>query len=151
MKLNKIERFFGSGFYSGYFPYASGTVGSAAALIIYWIPGFEKTEILVISIIIAIAAGLYIGGKFESLYGKDPAEFTLDEVAGMWITLLFLPKTFLISILGFLVWRILDVIKPYPANAAERLKGALGIMLDDIIASIYACLIMHVIVQTFNL
>lgn len=150
MKLNKIERFLGSGFYTGYFPYASGTAGSAAALLIYWIPGFERTGILAAAIVIAIAAGLYIGGKFEALYGKDPAEFTLDEVAGMWITLLFLPKTFLISIAGFLVWRVLDVIKPFPANAAERLRGAWGIMMDDIIASIYACLIMHLILQLFN-
>jgi phosphatidylglycerophosphatase A len=151
MKLNPLEKFLGSGFYTGYFPYASGTVGSAAALLIYWIPGFERIEILLAFTVLAIVSGLYIGGRFEAIYGKDPAEFTLDEVAGMWITLLFLPKTFLISIAGFALWRILDILKPFPANAAEKLPGGLGIMLDDIIASVYACLIMHISLQLFNI
>ena len=96
MKLNNFEKILGSGFYSGYFPVASGTVGSLAALIIYFIPGFEQWFIIVPLTIIFAAYGIYVGTKFEIVYGKDPVECTIDEIVGMWISLIALPKTILI-------------------------------------------------------
>ncbi len=146
MKINFFEKLLGSGFYTGYVPFASGTFGSFAALLIYYIPGFEKTFILIPAIIIFIFYGIYVGTKFEKLYGKDPAECTIDEVVGMWITLLFLPKKIVFSIIAFFIWRIFDIIKPYPARQLERLNGGLGIMIDDIIAGIYSLIVVHLIV-----
>ena len=93
MKINFIENLFGSGFFTGYIPFASGTFGSLAALIIYWIPGFEKPVVLIPAIILFTFYGIYVGNKFENKFGKDPAECTIDEVVGMWISLLYLPKT----------------------------------------------------------
>ena len=123
MKLNFFEKLLGSGFYTGYIPFISGTFGSLAALIIYYIPGFENPLILIPAIIIFTFYGIYVGSRFESVYGKDPAECTIDEIVGMWISLLFLPKILLISLLAFLLWRILDIIKPFPARNFEKLKG----------------------------
>ncbi len=140
---------FGSGFFTGYIPYASGTFGSLAALIIYYIPGFEKPFILIPAIIIFTFYGIYLGGKFESLYGKDPAECTIDEVVGMWISLLFLPKMLYISLAAFLIWRVMDIVKPFPARRLERLNGAWGIMMDDIAAGIYSFIIVHLILLIF--
>ena len=146
MKLNIFEKILGSGFYSGYFPVASGTVGSLAALIIYFIPGFEQWFIIVPLTIIFAAYGIYIGTKFEIVYGKDPVECTIDEIVGMWISLIALPKTILIAIGAFLLWRILDIIKPPPARNLERLKGGIGIMIDDVISGLYTLIIMHLVV-----
>jgi phosphatidylglycerophosphatase A len=150
MKLNFIEKLLGSGFYTGYIPFISGTFGSLAALIIYYIPGFENPLILIPFIIIFSFYGIYVGNKFESVYGKDPSECTIDEVVGMWISLLFLPKILLISLLTFLIWRILDIIKPFPARNFEKLKGGIGIMLDDITSGIYSLIIVHLILIIFG-
>ena len=150
MKINSIEKFIGSGFYTGYIPLASGTFASIAALAIYFIPYFEKPYIILPAIFIFILWGIRLGTKFESLYGKDPAECTIDEVVGMWITLLFLPKDILIALIAFLVWRTLDIIKPFPAKKSESLEGGLGIMMDDIISAIYSLIIVHLILVIFG-
>ncbi|MCF6269070.1 MAG: phosphatidylglycerophosphatase A [Melioribacteraceae bacterium] len=147
MKINAIERFIGSGFFTGYIPIAPGTFGSLAALSIYLIPGMENPTILLVLISLFSVVGIPIGTKFETLYGKDPKQCTIDEMVGMWITLLFIPKKIWFIILAFIIWRILDIVKPFPANIAEKLKGGLGIMLDDIIAGIYALSISHIIIS----
>jgi phosphatidylglycerophosphatase A len=151
MKLNFFEKLLGSGFYTGYIPIASGTFASAAALVIYFIPNFEKVYIIIPSIIFFTVIGIFIGNKFEQVYGKDPSECTIDEVIGMWISLLFLPKNIYISIGCFLLWRILDIIKPYPARNMEKLKGGFGIIVDDVVSGIYSCLLMNIIVIIFKL
>ncbi|HUX61746.1 MAG TPA: phosphatidylglycerophosphatase A [Ignavibacteriaceae bacterium] len=150
MKINFVEKLLGSGFYTGYIPFASGTFGSLAGLIIYFIPGFEKLEIIVPAIIIFLIYGIYVGSKFEKEYGKDPAECTIDEVVGMWISLLLLPKNIYVSVFAFLVWRALDIIKPSPARQAEKLKGGLGIMMDDVIAGIYSTIFVHIILVVLS-
>ena len=82
IKINFIEKLIGSGFYTGYIPFASGTFGSIVALLIYWIPGFENPVIMFIAIIIFATYGVYVGNKFDKKYGKDPAECTVDEIVG---------------------------------------------------------------------
>ncbi len=146
MKINFFEKLIGSGFYSGFSPIASGTAGSLVAMVIYFIPGFEKLYIIIPLIVLFFLYGLVIGSKFEKVYGKDPAECTIDEMVGMWISLIALPKTIGISICTFLIWRILDIIKPPPAKNLEKQSGGFGIMIDDVISAIYTLIIMHVIV-----
>jgi len=150
LKINFFEKFIGSGFYTGYSPYVSGTVGSLAALIIYLIPGFEQLFIIIPAIIIFMTYGIYIGNKFEVEYGKDPGQCTVDEVVGMWISLVAIPKSIGIIVSAFILWRILDIIKPPPARNLERLKGGLGIMIDDVISGIYTLIIMHLVVYLFG-
>ncbi len=146
MKPNFIEKFLGSGFYSGYIPIAPGTFGSLVALIIYLIPGFENPTLLLLIISLFSIVGISIGTKFESIYGKDPKQCTIDEMVGMWISLLFIPKKIWFILIAFILWRVLDIIKPFPANIAEKLSGGLGIMLDDIIAAIYSLTLTHIII-----
>lgn len=147
MKINVLEKFLGSGFYSGYIPFAPGTFGSLAALSIYLIPGMENPTILLILISLFSVVGINIGTKFEAIYGKDPKQCTIDEMVGMWITLLFIPKNIWFILIAFIIWRLLDIVKPFPANIAEKLKGGLGIMMDDVIAAIYALAISHIIIN----
>lgn len=147
MKINVLEKFLGSGFYSGYMPFAPGTFGSLVALSIYLIPGMENPTILLILISLFSVVGINIGTKFEAIYGKDPKQCTIDEMVGMWITLLFIPKNIWFILIAFIIWRLLDIVKPFPANIAEKLKGGLGIMMDDVIAAIYALAISHIIIN----
>jgi len=146
LKINFFEKFIGSGFYTGYFPIASGTVGSLAAIVIYLIPGFEQLFIIIPATLVFMAYGIFVGTKFENQYGKDPSECTVDEVVGTWISLIALPKTLWIILATFFLWRILDIIKPPPARNLERLKGGLGIMIDDVISGLYTLIIMHLVV-----
>ena len=146
MRLNFIEKIIGSGFYTGYIPFASGTFGSIAGLIIYYIPGFEEPVIIIPAIVLFTVYGIFVGSKFEIIYGKDPSECTVDEVVGMWISLFLLPKVWWISLIVFLLWRISDIIKPFPARKLEKIEGGLGIMIDDIISSLYVLLIVHLFV-----
>jgi len=150
VKLNFIEKLLGSGFYTGYIPLASGTFGTLAALIIYLIPGFENPYVIVPSIFIFFIYGVYVGNKFENIYGKDPSECTIDEIVGTWISYLLLPKTIGIIITTFFLWRALDIFKPYPARKLENLNGGLGIMIDDVVSGFYTLIIMHLVVYFFG-
>jgi len=151
LKLNFIEKLFGSGFYTGYIPVASGTFGSAAAMIIYCIPGFENLYVIIPAVILFFLTGIFLGNKFESVYGKDPAQCTIDEVVGTWIALIALPKTILIALTSFFIWRILDIIKPQPAKSLENINGGLGIMIDDVVSALYTLLIMHLLVYLIGI
>jgi len=150
VKINFIEKLLGSGFYTGYIQFASGTFGTLAALFIYLIPGFENSYVIVPGIIVFFSYGIYVGNKFENVYGKDPSECTIDEVVGTWISYLLLPKTIGIIIITFFLWRALDIFKPYPARKLENLNGGLGIMIDDVVSGFYTLIIMHLVVYFFG-
>lgn len=150
MKLNQIEKFIGSGFYTGFIPRASGTFASVIALLLFLIPGFENPSILIFLISLAIVVGVKIANKFESVYGKDPSQFTLDEFIGTWITLLFIPKKIWYLVPAFILWRFLDIVKPFPANKLESLKGGWGVVLDDVMAGIYSFMIVQIAIHLIN-
>ena len=151
MNINFLEKLLGSGFYTGYIRFASGTWGSLAALIIYIIPGFENPSLMIFIISLFILIGVPIASKFEVLYGKDPKECTIDEFVGMWITLLFLPKKIWWIVLAFIIWRAMDIIKPFPVRKLENIKGGWGVILDDIMAAIYSFILIQLIIYFFNM
>lgn len=145
MKLNFFEKILGSFFFTGYIPFASGTWGSLAALGIYLIPGMENPNVLLIMISFFTVIGISLGTKFEKQYGKDPSQCTIDEAVGMWISLLFIPKNIFFVPLSFVIWRLLDILKPFPAHTVEKFKGGWGIVFDDIISGIYTFILMQII------
>lgn len=146
MKLNIFEKAFGSVLFSGYFPFASGTVSSFVALLIYLIPGFNNPIFMLIVIALFTILGWHVATKFENNYGKDPSECTIDEFVGTWISLLFVPQKIIYLILVFFIWRFFDIVKPFPARKLENLSGGAGIMLDDIVSSIYSLILIHIII-----
>lgn len=149
-QINSFEKVIGSTFFTGYIPLAPGTFASLVAYIIYFIPGFENLWVIIPAIIIFFIFGVYISYKFEAEYGKDPSECTVDELVGSWIALIALPKSVLIALTSFFIWRILDIIKPFPARTSEKLSGGWGIMMDDVISGLYALIIVHLIVYLFG-
>ncbi|HQF44019.1 MAG TPA: phosphatidylglycerophosphatase A [Ignavibacteriaceae bacterium] len=144
--INLFEKIVGSGLYTGYIPIASGTFGSIVGVLIYLIPGFENPYVIIPSIIILFVYGIYVSGKFEKQFGKDPSQCTVDEIVGTWVSFILLPKKLLVIMFAFLLWRLLDIIKPFPARNSEKINGGLGIMLDDVISGFYTVIIIHLTV-----
>lgn len=149
-QINLFEKIIGSTFFTGYIPVAPGTFASMIAFLIYFIPGFEKLWIIIPAVVLFFIYGVYVSFKFEAVYGKDPSECTVDELVGSWIALVALPKTVLIAVTSFFIWRILDIIKPFPARTSENLLGGWGIMMDDVISGFYTLIIVHLIVYLFG-
>jgi phosphatidylglycerophosphatase A len=139
--VTRLAVFIATAGYSGYFPFAPGTVGSAVGLLVYAVVSWTGSPVVEVALILALfAAGVWAGTTAERYFGGvDPGPIVLDEVVGMLITLAFMPGLgWSGAIAGFVLFRIFDVIKPYPAARFERLHGGLGVMADDAMAAIYA-------------
>jgi len=130
----------------GYIPFASGTFGSLFSLCLWLLIVnnilFFKILIILIFLITGIIASEIISKKNND---KDPSYIIIDELIGMWITLLLIPYEFNSYLLGFLFFRIFDIIKLYPANIFDRMNSGVGIMFDDIIAGLYAGIAVQII------
>jgi phosphatidylglycerophosphatase A len=134
--------------YCGYFPIAPGTVGSAAGFLFYALVWWSRSSVLEVGLIAGLfAAGVWAGTVAERYFGGiDPGPIVIDEVVGMLITLAFIPVTLSGAIAGFVLFRIYDVIKPYPAGRFESLHGGLGVMADDAMAAVYANLSLRLLI-----
>ncbi len=133
--------------YLGYVPIAPGTFGSAAGLALFLaLRSTGSVAIEIAAIVLLFAVGVWSGTVAEHHFGGiDPGPVVLDEVVGMLITLLFIPVGVSGAIIGFVLFRIFDVIKPFPAGRLEKLHGGLGVMADDAMAAIYANLALRLV------
>jgi phosphatidylglycerophosphatase A len=138
--MKGVAVFIASFGYVGFFPIAPGTAGSLAALALFAFIRWIGVPVIELSAIVAVfAIGVWAAqGTEAALARKDPGVVVIDEVLGMLITLALLPLSLTGIALGFLFFRVLDVIKPYPAAQLEHLHGGLGIMADDAVAGLYA-------------
>ena len=138
--MTRLAVFIATVGYCGYFPFAPGTVGSAAGLVVYLLVWWTHSQVVEGSLIVAVyAVGIWAGTAAERYFGGiDPGPVVIDEVLGMLITLAFMPVGLWTAIAGFVLFRIFDVIKPFPAGRFERLHGGLGVMSDDAMAAVYA-------------
>lgn len=140
---NFIDKLISTGLGTGLSPFAPGTVGSLLALLVYAIPGFEKIYVMIPVIVVFFAWGTYSAGRMENVYGHDPSRVVIDEIVAMWISLLFLPKRLILAVIVFFVFRILDIVKPWPANVFDRRSGGISIMMDDVACGVYANLLLQ--------
>ena len=134
--------------YIGYFPVAPGTAGSVAGLVLYgllrWLQAPPAVEAAVIALLFGI--GVWSGTHAERYFGStDPGPGVIDEVVGMLITLFMLPATWGIVIAAFFVFRVLDVVKPFPARRFESFHGGMGMMADDVMSALYANVAMRIL------
>jgi phosphatidylglycerophosphatase A len=131
--------------YLGYAPIAPGTFGSAAGLAVFFaVRATGSVTVEVATIVALFFIGIWSGTIAEHHFGGiDPGPVVLDEVVGMLITLAFLPVNVTGAIVGFLVFRVLDVVKPWPSASFEKLPGGLGVMADDGMAAVYGNLVMR--------
>jgi phosphatidylglycerophosphatase A len=124
---------------SGYSPVASGTVGSLVGLGLWWALGGQGPLAYAAACAAVIALGIWAAGRAEQIFGRhDDGRITIDEVAGQLLALAALPWRPEVAAVGFVLFRLFDIWKPFPARAAERLPGGLGVMADDLVAGVYA-------------
>ena len=147
--MSHLYRLIASVFYIGYIPVAPGSMGSLAALFLYY---FLKGDSIVlgIAIIACFLLGLLSAGKSEKLFDKkDSGKIIIDEFTGMLVSLYLLPATMGYIVGAFLLFRFFDIMKPRPVGDLEKLGGSLGVMADDLMAGLYANLILQLIHRLF--
>jgi phosphatidylglycerophosphatase A len=134
----------------GYIPFASGTFGSAVGLVLWWLmPASPASQGLLI--VALFASGSWAAGVAERCFDRtDPSQVVIDEVLGMWITLFLNPVGWAGAVAAFLLFRIFDILKPFPADRFERLPGGVGVMADDAMAAVYANLVLRAGLAIWN-
>jgi phosphatidylglycerophosphatase A len=131
--------------YVGYVPIAPGTFGSAAGLAMLWLlRGTGSGTAEAAAIVAVLFVGVWSASAAERHFRRvDPGHVVIDEVFGMLVTLAFIPVGVAGALVGFFIFRALDIIKPWPARRLEALPGGWGIMADDGMAALYGNLIMR--------
>ncbi|MBT5939632.1 MAG: phosphatidylglycerophosphatase A [Rhodospirillaceae bacterium] len=139
--MNRIAYLIAIWFGAGLLPKAPGTWGSLAALpLAYGIVFWGSLEVLAAATVVIFIVGVWASEiAAGNMGGGDPSEIVVDEVAGQWLTLLVVPPDIILYAAGFLLFRLFDIWKPWPISwADQKIKGGMGIMLDDMIAGVYA-------------
>ena len=152
MKFKKIDDFLvkaiSTVFFIGYLPLVPGTFGSIFGVCLFYLLTGATGASYFLFIFGIIVLGLITSGRTEKLLSKkDPGCIVIDEVAGMLIALSFMPYDFKIIFLGFLIFRILDTLKPFPAAWLQNRHGAIGVMGDDLIAGIYTNIVLLLVLR----
>jgi len=137
-----VKRFlvtlFGSFFYTGFFPVAPATFASLVWLALWlFLPG-GRYLCHWAALVVVLPAALWLSHRMERIYGRDAHQIVIDEIVGMQITLLAAKPHWVTGLAGFLLFRIFDILKPFPAGRSQRLPGGWGVVTDDVIAGIYA-------------
>jgi phosphatidylglycerophosphatase A len=131
---------------AGYSPIVPGTAGSIVGLVTFWGLSLLPPVVQLAATLGLFGIGIAASTRTAQLVGsKDPGVVVVDEVVGQWATLLFLPLTLKTALVGFVLFRIMDIFKPWPARDFEALPGGLGIMADDLMAGVYANLLLRVV------
>jgi phosphatidylglycerophosphatase A len=148
--MSKLAVLVATAGYAGFVPIAPGTAGSLVGLLLYaglrW-TGSSVAETL--ALVIVFVLGTWSAEVLEKRLGKDPRQVVIDEVLGMLVAVAFLNATISGAITAFFIFRVLDVVKPFPAGRLEHLHGGPGIMLDDVVAGLYSNLLMRLLGAAF--
>ncbi|MAV96432.1 MAG: phosphatidylglycerophosphatase A [Candidatus Marinimicrobia bacterium] len=142
MKL-KISEIIGTVFYVGRSPFAPGTMGSLIALLAWFI----LKPLIIDPLFLLITGGLFFIGiavstiLIEAWNKKDPKEIVIDEWVGMWISLYLVPHTIVWGFIAFFFFRLFDILKPGPVQMMDDMDDSIGVMMDDVVAGILACLV----------
>jgi len=138
-------------FFVGYLPLMPGTWGSLAGALVYFL---VKHNVYISLAVFALLLflGLLTSGKAADIFGKkDDKKIVIDEVCGIFLLYILIPYTRSHMIIGFILFRLFDVVKLYPAKKLERLPRSWGIMADDILSALYACLVIIMISVAYRL
>lgn len=139
-------------FLSGYLPWVPGTWGSLAAFPLYFLLVYlGDWRIYLAAIIFITAIGVWAATRAERQSNiVDPSFVVIDEVAGQLVTLFLIPFSWKAAFAGFVLFRLLDIFKPFPARRFERLPGGWGVMADDVMAGIYGNLLLRLAILLFH-
>lgn len=152
MNLKRLnpESFFASLLGVGFIPFAPGTFGTLFAAGVYLLlPSSlfsgQGWYWLGAGLLLVTGLAVWLSGKAEKTLGHDAPAIVIDEFCGYFVTVLFLPKTILVAIWAFVLFRAFDIAKPFPINISQKLPGGWGIVVDDLIAGVYANIVIQII------
>lgn len=147
--MKTLIRLIATGGYIGYIPFAPGTFGSVEGLLLGWFvfgPVVQRSPLMAIALLVVLfVACCWIAGRAEQIFAQhDSSRIVIDEILGMAAAMFLLPARWPWMLGAFGLFRLFDITKPYPASLIDRqLRGGLGVMLDDLVAAIYANLLLQ--------
>lgn len=145
--LDRIVIFLATGAYSGYSPFAPGTAGTVAAIPVYLLFYQLGDLAYLLVFLVLLPLSFTISGRAEKLFGaKDSGMIVIDEIAGYLVTMFMIPFSVEYIIIGFFLFRFFDITKIYPASAAEKMGGGPGVVMDDVVAGVYANLSLRLLI-----
>lgn len=149
--MNFIHKIITTFFGSGYTPIAPGTAGAlfgcgVIVLFNYFEVVLNNPFLFITIILITTLIGIYSTNQLTSEWGKDPSKVVIDEVIGMWISMLLIPFSYINLLMAFVLFRLFDIFKPLGIRKLEQLNGGLGVMADDVLAGIYVNLVLQLII-----
>lgn len=150
--LHPVARLVATGCFLGYSPVVPGTVGTLGCAVLLWlaVPGVTPSSgpaavsVYALSVLGFLALAVWASTAAERAFGADSPRIVIDEFAGFVVAVLFLPKTLVVFTAAFVLFRIADILKPFPARRSESLPGGLGIVADDVVAGVYANVLLRI-------
>jgi len=142
---NSLAKIIATFFYVGLIPLGPGTFGTLAAIPLFYALSFTPIYIYLAITVAVIVVSVWASTIAEEIFQKtDPGQVVADEVSGFLVTMILVPPTISNIFLGFLLFRLFDIAKPYPVRKFEKLPGGWGIVIDDVAAGVYACVTLHI-------
>lgn len=140
-----------TGFGAGYSPIAPGTLGTLLAVPIYYFLSEMSSPLYELTLITFFFLSSWVSGQAQQYFGKmDDQRIVIDEMMGFFFTMFWVPKTPLFILLGFILFRFFDIVKPPPIRLLERVRGGYGVVLDDVLAGVYANLLLHLFGRIYS-
>ena len=157
--MKTFWKIFATGFGAGYSPIAPGTMGALVG-VLFLVPELFKHYIIssipflidpffLLLILTFFFIGVKATNELESEWGHDPQRIVIDEIVGMWVTMIAVTDTYQTLLVGFILFRIFDIWKPLGIRKMEKLKGGWGVMMDDVLAGVYANIVLQILIYFF--
>jgi phosphatidylglycerophosphatase A len=145
--MNRLFLLLATGFGVGYSPIAPGTLGTLITIPVYFFLSNIHSPLYEITLVGFFFLSVWISENAETFFGKkDDQRIVIDEMMGFLVTMLWVPKTMRFIIIGFFLFRFFDILKPFPIRRLEKkLKRGYGVVLDDVMAGVYANIVLHLI------
>jgi phosphatidylglycerophosphatase A len=144
--IDRVAYFIATAGFVGRFPFAPGTAGALVGVALYALVRQANSWTLEAIVVVAtLVLGIWSATIVERLVGKDPSIVVIDEVLGMLMTVAFLDVTVSGAFAGFLLFRLFDVVKPFPVGRLEHLHGGFGVMMDDAMAGVYSHVVLRLL------
>jgi phosphatidylglycerophosphatase A len=142
------KTFLATGFGTGYLPIGPGSWGTFPGMALCWLMQPLHPVLYLVLIVVLSGWGVYLATEAEKHFGKkDPGVIVIDEVVAFPLTMFLVPLSFGTLVVGFFLNRLMDTIKIWPCNGLQELPGGWGIMLDDLVAAVYSCMLMHLVLR----
>ncbi|MCI4624740.1 MAG: phosphatidylglycerophosphatase A [Candidatus Magnetoovum sp. WYHC-5] len=132
----------------GFLPIAPGTWGTLAGFVFLWLVQVDGFYLLILSLIVLVIGVFAAQIAEEEFNKKDSGHIIIDELCGYFVSVVFIEQSMSVLIAGFFLFRFFDIVKPQPVRLCEKLPGGFGVMLDDVMAGIYANIVIQIVILT---